>query len=227
MKDTFAVSKNYTAYVVDLDGTLYYKRWMQFQMLIQLIFYYLRHIHRFNDLRVIYSYRKMRDSADLADVKNFDQVIIRQLSQIYHCSENYVQQLIKQWILTRPLQTLFVARDQKLIAFINEQSNNNKKVFVYSDYPAVQKCKTLGISANDIYWPDSIRISVLKPSPKGLLHILQDNRLEASEVLFIGDRMEKDGLCALGAGVDYLILKKGYISRKIQYTQLAKRGINK
>ena len=218
-------TKDYSAYVVDVDGTLYYQRWMQIQMALYLLSYYLFRPYRIKEILILYSYRKLRNGNTFAEESNHEQIIIQKLARAYHRSEAQIQEIVHEWILTRPLQILYSARDQHLIAFLQKQVHDGNKVYIYSDYPAIQKCDVLGISANDIYWPDTTRISVLKPSSKGLEYILQSNHLSPSDVLFIGDRMEKDGLCAQGASVDCLILRRNRFSRWIQYKYILNKGV--
>ena len=52
----------------------------------------------------------------------------------------------------------------------------------------------------------------------------EEGSYDLSWRLFIGDRMKKDGKCAIGAGVDFLILKKGIFLRWLQYNRLSKNG---
>ena len=212
MRDAKFETKDYQVYIVDMDGTLYFKRLMQIRMALRLLWHYLIHIFRLRELFILYSYRKLRDRDDLSENSDFEDVIIQQLSKKYRCSKTQIQKIVSEWILTRPLEVLFSTRDNHLITFLRNQRKAQKKVYIYSDYPAIQKCAALGVQADDVYWPDGERISVLKPAVQGLNYIIKQNHLEKSQILFIGDRLEKDGVCAQNAGVDYLILKKNYQS---------------
>jgi phosphoglycolate phosphatase/putative hydrolase of the HAD superfamily len=51
-------------------------------------------------------------------------------------------------------------------------------------------------------------IDRLKPDPKGLLFIAEKLNVSVDECLFIGDRPELDGACAIKANMPYLIVEK-------------------
>lgn len=212
--------EQYRVFIVDMDGTLYYKRPMQIKMALQLLGYYCIHLFRLPELFMLYDYRKLRDQDALSDQEGFEQIIVRKLSQKYRFSEEKARQVIDQWILTRPLKILYDCRDRQLISFLDKQRSNGKKVLIYSDYPAENKCKALGIQVDGIYWPDGESITVLKPSAQGLNHIIHSNQLDRQQILFIGDRQEKDGACARSANVDCFILKKHRSARRAQYKRL-------
>jgi glycosyltransferase involved in cell wall biosynthesis len=55
---------------------------------------------------------------------------------------------------------------------------------------------------------------------KGLRYLIMENSLQTTDILFIGDRMEKDGECAKACGVDHLILKKKKSARNAQYRRI-------
>lgn len=206
--------EDYGAYIVDVDGTLYFKRPMQLRMAMQLVLYYVFHLFKVKELLLLHDYRKMRDKDEISDKEGFENIIIAELSEKYGFPEKKTAGIIEKWILKKPIDILYECRDKRLIAFLNEQKNTGKKIYIYSDYPAVDKCTALGIKADGIYWPDKTRITVLKPSPQGINFIINENGLDKSDVLFIGDRYEKDGKCAENGGVDFLILNGSSQKRK-------------
>ncbi len=63
------------------------------------------------------------------------------------------------------------------------------------------------------------RLGELKPSPKGLNLIMQDHGYTGDDILMIGDRMSRDGMAAVNAGCDYLILPKSPAKRKRLYAE--------
>ena len=54
---------------------------------------------------------------------------------------------------------------------------------------------------------DDDLIRCMKPDAHGLKKILSLENLKPAEVLYIGDRDDRDGICARLAGVDYLDVK--------------------
>ena len=214
---------NYQTYVVDMDGTLYFKRPMQIKMALKLLGYYGLRLYRLAELMALKDYRKLRDREDLADRDDRESWMIQTLAEKYHLSPERTKRVIEDWILVRPLKTLYACRDKALIHFLQERKKQGARLFVYSDYPAEDKCAALHLQTDGIYWPDGENITVLKPSPQGLAYILKSNCLEKEQVLFIGDRREKDGACAEQMGVDYVILKKSRVSRRRQHAEMLKR----
>lgn len=223
-KETNMNFLRYDVYIVDVDGTLYFKRPMQMRMAFELVTYYALRFFRLKELLLLRDYRKMRDKDEISDKEGFENIIILELSGKYGFSQKKVSEIIEKWILKKPVDILFKCRDKKLISFLNRQKNDGKKIFVYSDYPAADKCRALGINSDNIYWPDKKRISVLKPSAQGINYIIEENGLDKQSVIFIGDRYEKDGKCAQNGGVDYLILKGSRFDRERQYKSLDMQG---
>lgn len=216
--------KDYDAYIVDVDGTLYFKRPMQIKMAFGLALFYFFHVTKLKELLLLRDYRKMRDKEEVSGNDNFESVIIRELSDKYNYSEERINSIIEKWIFEKPLSVLYKCRDKQLISMLAEQRKQGKKVFIYSDYPAEDKCAVFGVYADGIYWPDQKRIYVLKPSPDGVRYILNENRLDKSSTVFIGDRYEKDGKCAESAGLDYLVLENNRFKRVHQYNFLRRKG---
>lgn len=215
---------DYQVYVVDMDGTLYYKRSMQIKMAYRLLGYYLTHFHQIKELFLLRDYRKLRDLEELSDKADIEEIIQQKLSRKYRYSQEKVRRITEKWILKRPLDILYQCRDKRLICFLDEARQNGKRVYIYSDYPAKDKCDALGICVDGLYWPDGKHICVLKPSADALRYILDSNGADYAQVLMIGDREEKDGCCAARAQVDYLILKTQPVVRMLQYRKLSVGG---
>lgn len=210
----------YNTYIVDMDGTLYFKRAMQLRMLFSLAGYYITHPFKLKELLILARYRKLRDKDDISENPEFEKIIAEELSKRFGVSEDRVRNIIRYWILQKPLQILAACSDRKLQAFLAERKAESCKFIVYSDYPAAEKCKAIGVQPDDVFWPDGERICVLKPSSAGVKYIVSQHNLDVSKTLFIGDRYEKDGVCAKNSGMDYLILKKSRFSRMRQYKHL-------
>lgn len=210
----------YAVYVVDMDGTLYFKRPMQIKMALRLMWYYGLRLYKLKELLLLSDYRKLRDLEELSDWEDLEDIITVRLCEKYGYSPERTRRIVNEWILRRPLDTLYGCRDRRLTEFLWDAREQGKKVFIYSDYPAVDKCSALGIHPNGIYWPDGKNIQVLKPAPQGLAYLMKENSIQKEEVLFIGDRLEKDGACAEACGIEYLILKKKKSARTAQYRRV-------
>jgi FMN phosphatase YigB (HAD superfamily) len=114
----------------------------------------------------------------------------------------------------KPLRYISLFRDKKLICLIRQLRERGAKIVVYSDYPAKQKIEALRDLAVDYYFcADDKIIQCLKPETRGLANIVRAIGELVEYAVFIGDRCEKDGKCAEGIGMDYIILDKNPILR--------------
>ena len=211
--------KEYKNYVVDMDGTLYYKYPMRLQMLVQMAGYFLVHIRNYREAFLLKDYRHLRESEELLKEADCESRIRLLLSHKYHFSSEKVDSIIEEWMYRRPLRAVYKSRDRQLLAFLKKQQKKGHHVYLYSDYPLEDKRGVLELEADGLYYPDNVRFSYLKPDPEGLTVILGENHLKKEDVLMIGDREEKDGQCAAAAGTDWLILRSRSAARKKQYRE--------
>lgn len=207
----------YTTYIFDVDGTLYYKKSVQVEMALQLIGYYAVHLNKIKELFLLKEYRELREREDITGNQGFEQEIRSRLSRKYKINQKQVDEIIDKWIMKRPLTLIKKYRDTSLLSWIQKLQREHKNIYVYSDYPVEDKIHMLELDVDEMYWPDGKIILTLKPDPAGLQNILTINQLDCSDVIFIGDRYKKDGLCAKGAGIDFLILEKTKRKRIAQY----------
>jgi phosphoglycolate phosphatase len=82
---------------------------------------------------------------------------------------------------------------------------SGKQVAAFSDYPAKDKLKALGLQASPIVCATDPDVARLKPDPLGLHLILKRCGVPAKRALMIGDRFDRDGAVAGRAGVRALI----------------------
>lgn len=176
---------DYKALILDMDGTLYHQLPVRIGMAKELFFYYLFRLNRISELLAIYKYRK-----------NYER------GQLQTPDDNIIY-----WMEKRPKKYIHFYRNKNLIALAEEMQKQGAKIVVYSDYPLEEKLDALSPFKPDYYFSaNDADIQCLKPDPKGLLHIINIVDIPKEDILFIGDRYEKDGLCAEGAGIDYMIV---------------------
>lgn len=178
---------SYKTIITDVDGTLYFQKPMRIKMGSLLL------LHPITALKVM-SFRKKHEQGK---IENPDKDIRRFMYEL-------------------PLKYIFEFRDNALAKVLERFYKNGGKVIAYSDHPAKEKIAALKIECDGIYDPTVDGINSLKPNPEGLKLIIEKEGLDISECLFIGDREEKDGLCAKAVGMDYLILSKNRTTRKQQ-----------
>ena len=190
---------DYKAFVLDMDGTLYYQIPLRFCMAFALFFYYIFHLRKTKDLWAIYHYRKKNETGELQKQ-----------------SPN-----IALWMQKKPQQYIHLFRDQKLIQFAQTMQEKGAKIVVYSDYPLQGKLEALPSFVPDFtFSSDNTEIQTLKPDNKGLLHIINLLNLSVEDIVFIGDRFEKDAACAIQTGMDYIVLHRNPLIRNKIYRKI-------
>lgn len=226
---------DYQLYVFDLDGTLYDQPYLRMMMVVRLLKYYLVHPFNINELLLLQQFRSVKDKWDAENestckdvdscyissgIDRLDYKICSYIARNRNINVAKVASVVKHWIYDDPIESLKIAKDEKLIEYIDSLRKNGKKVAILSDYPVEVKLSALDCKADAVYSSTDDRIMELKPSPKGLNVVLSDFDVEASKALMIGDRFEKDGMAAINANVDYLILPRKVAKRSKLYDEL-------
>ena len=219
----------YRVIVLDMDGTLYYQRGMQILMCIEMGAFAIMHPFSVWKLNAVSVFRRIRELDLFSKEENFgkDSGCIEKdllLEQQYKMTADKinkppetVKQVIEEWMFKRPLKYLQYTCDRRLCDWIEMWKQRGKKVVVYSDYPAGEKCDILGIHADAIYSSEQEEIGQMKPSVRGLELISREFAASPDEILVVGDRMSKDGRMAEYFGCEYLILKKWKLWRNKKY----------
>lgn len=193
------------AVIFDVDGTLYQQRTLRKLVLQDLLFYWSVHpLAGWQTIRILREFRKIRDRlGDLTsgDLENKQYQIPADHLKV---SEDRVRSVVREWIEKRPLRHLIRCRYEGLLPWLNQLRKDGVKLGIYSDYPAENKLQALGIEVDAVVASTDPQVDSMKPSPKGLLHALQILETSAERALFVGDRREKDEVCAQAAGVAYL-----------------------
>ena len=223
---------DYKLLIFDLDGTLYDQPQLRLTMAVRLAVYYLFHIFRIKELLLVKEYRKIKEHWDELDESIMPQCVLELREQgmeamqcAYAAEKTHVtyekaRGAVDMWIYKNPLDALKKAEDAELISFIGKSREEGKTVVILSDYPAQEKLEALGVEVDGVYCTMQDGIGEMKPSPKGIRVILDGYKITADTALMIGDRYEKDGLCAQRAGVDELILPGRVWKRKKIYRKM-------
>ena len=186
--------EDYQTIILDMDGTLYFQLPLRVCMAFSLGIYYLIHFYRMKELFLIKKFRQLREAGHLAEADNL--------------ASGKMKQRLEFWIYEYPLRFVCLFRDKKLVAKMNGLKRQGTKIIVYSDYDPKDKIKAVGLEVDGYFYPGDSIVKCLKPDSSGLESILRHIGEKASDALFIGDRYEKDGLCAMGVQMDYIILNR-------------------
>jgi len=199
----------YNAIVADLDGTLYFLNPVRLCMAVSILLFCITHPLMWQEIFLVRNYRKLYSNG----FGHSERCSL--LARKYHLSTNQVENIIQKWMVLRPMPFVRKFCDKRLISFLKNCHALGVKLFVYSDYPVTDKLKALGFAPDAAYSADNL--GCLKPLPDGLLYILKENGVKASDCLFIGDKFEKDGKCAENTGMDYFILPGCKLKREKVY----------
>jgi len=210
---------DYGAIIFDMDGTLYYQFPLRICMAFELSFYYLLHIKHYKELLIIYSFRKMREQNRFINSNDFEETHYNLLAEKYNVSTGMIKKLVNKWINEKPLRYVCFFRDHKIIELLKKLKFQQKKIIIYSDYPVKNKIEVLGLVeiVNYSFCASDSGIKCLKPDPKGLKYIINAISKPVEDILFIGNRYSRDGLCAKNVKMDYLILDNISIFRWINF----------
>lgn len=190
--------------IFDLDGTLYEQRPVRRRMFVSLLKYYVLHIWQWRELYGIFVFRRIREMDEykyLAFEKQIEHV-----SRRVKINPRKLHDSIQYWMFQYPLFLIEKFKDEEILHFLHSEQDDGKKVIVYSDYPVEQKLDCLQVEPDYMFYPGTNGIDSLKPSLKAMQCILSTVRLEPEELLFIGDRMDKDGESAKLVGMPFVLV---------------------
>lgn len=229
---------DFKVYVFDVDGTLYDQRKLRIIMALRLAIYYGVHFYKLRELLWLRDFRRLKEHWDESDdylvatdevvditledgevnaglIDNLDAKVCAKLASEKGTDSDRIESIVRKWIYDNPLTAIAKTKDEALIDVMKELRSNGRKVVILSDYPAVDKIKSLQTEVDGIYTTTDKGIGELKPSPKGLHRICSDFNVTNEDIIMIGDRLEKDGMCARNAGAHYIILDRNVNKRKL------------
>jgi putative hydrolase of the HAD superfamily len=193
----------------DIDGTLYHQMPVR---LIMMLLFVIGNILNPSQLKekamIIVAYRKAQEALrnlgpEGGNLNQLD-MTVKNTGATSEC----VSSVVKEWIETKPLPLLKLFRRKGVIRVLDILSKNGFKLGAFSDYPAHDKLRALNladyfsvaVSASD---PE---VSGFKPNTNGFHVSARKMGLKRSELIYIGDRPEVDGIGAASAGLPVIIL---------------------
>lgn len=192
------------AVVFDFDGTLYDKKGMSLNVILQNI----RH------LRMLAATRGVCKSFRGKDFGNKDKLFSELFSQIAE-KTSVTPEKAREWYygnyIGSMIRTLQKSRKprQGTRELISALHKKGKIVILYSDYGMCgQRVSAIGLNPSDfdkLY--SSSEFGGLKPCEKAFEKMLSENGLSAGEVLLVGDSDECDGKCAERSGAQFFPVK--------------------
>ena len=143
---------NVRAVLFDLDGTLYYQLPLRILMALELgtLPVNLGSMKKTRSvLQTIKQFRSMRE--DLRHLGNpsdlLDELQYRQAAAAVGGEATEVKRIVCEWMYHRPLKYLKWCRRKGAATFFAEAQRRGLKLGVFSDYPAQEKLKALGLDS--------------------------------------------------------------------------------
>lgn len=206
--------------IFDVDGTLYTQSRLRKKMLYALLRHYALRLWQARDLMILQRFRTEREKRVGYTGGNLENAQYDWCAEKGGYSASKVRQVVEQWMFTFPNPYLAQCTYPGTHSFFAKLKSKGIKTAIYSDYKAHDKMLAMSLEADLIVSSTDPEIDRLKPDPTGLLYIAQKLRVQPQQCLFIGDRQEMDGECAIRAGMPYLILDKKPFNEFDFYQQL-------
>ena len=197
------IKTEYAAWLVDLDGTLYWAPGVKLAMALELAILGLGVARRLSRFR--HEHEALRRDPGAADGDPFAIQLDRAASALA-IDRVSLERDVERWMIERPLRYLPWFRRSRLIAEIRAFKNAGGRTGLVSDYPARKKLGALG--AGDLFEVvvasgEEAGPRRLKPDPDGYLRAARALGVPPASCLVIGDRRDADGLAAERAGMGF------------------------
>jgi putative hydrolase of the HAD superfamily len=186
----------------DVDGTLYRQRPLRLRMGRDMVIHTVAKCD-LNAIRVVSAYRRIRERLAAEEVVDFERVLIAETAKATSVSPERVHAIVSEWIETRPLRYLRSCLFSGVPQLFDGLQRGGKKIGIFSDYPATEKLAAMGLAANHVVAASDV--GLLKPHARGLQSLMAAASATARETLYIGDRVDRDGVAGQRAGVRILI----------------------
>jgi FMN phosphatase YigB (HAD superfamily) len=198
--------------VFDLDGTLYNQRRLRARVALPLLYGAMqsRTLKTLNVLRV---FRHCREVLGEKSSDDFISLQFEETAMRCGCSVDDVRNIVGEWIEQRPLKYLMACRYRGVQELFEALHRSGRIIAIFSDYPAEEKLKALGLRADLVVSASDADVLRLKPDPAGLHKILKAVGVEARHSLMVGDRFDRDWAVANRVGMPAIIRSRKEDSR--------------
>lgn len=200
----------YSAWLVDLDGTLYRHKPVQLAMAAELLLFGWTSIKTLRTFR--HSHEELRAESGTAlalGTSPFQRQLELAAKKLGKPAAD-VERVVRRWMFERPLKWVARSKRQPLLDALAQYRAGGGKTALVSDYPASGKLAALGattlfdlvVSNGEEGGP-----SKLKPDPEGYLSAARRLGVEPERCLVIGDRDDADGAAARAAGMGLCLIR--------------------
>jgi FMN phosphatase YigB (HAD superfamily) len=206
--EIFSTGKEKCGLLFDVDGTLYRQDMLRMLMTMRLLTALARNpLMTYGKIKILSVYRNEMELLRRKNGANPEEQLANTIRKTGHPSR-VIHECIDVWFKKEPLKYMERCLRKDVVKLINDKGETPMLLGVYSDYPAVDKLKELGIyhCFNTIVCSQDKDVKALKPSPKGFLVAAEKLGLKPDQVLYIGDRYDVDAVGAQNAGMQFFIV---------------------
>ncbi|MBU2547916.1 MAG: HAD family hydrolase [Proteobacteria bacterium] len=196
------------AVLFDVDGTLYDAARLKRIMMGRILLHLAGRPRDYPIVRMIKSFRAVREELAGGRFEDLEGEQYRLCAARTGAAPEQVRAVIEEWMHRRPLPFLRACRFPFVRRFWDGLDRSGVRIGVVSDYPAVEKLERLELEARVVVCATDPDVGALKPDPRGFLNAAERMGLDPSDILVIGDRMDRDGEAASRAGMSCLIKTK-------------------
>jgi phosphoglycolate phosphatase/putative hydrolase of the HAD superfamily len=196
------------AIIFDMDGTLYDQFKLRTCMVLDILKNSIRHPGSLMNLKIVWDFRRMRAKHAQLAVRNLENQQYIWGAQASQITPERVRHVVHEWMYERPLPHLAACRYPGALELFSQLRRKGIKIGIFSDYPAREKLKALGLAADVLRCATDKDVNRFKPDPRGLLVIAAKLHVAVQDCLVIGDQDGKDGECARRAGMPYIIVDR-------------------
>lgn len=194
--------------IFDVDGTLYDQSKLRKKMLFSLLTYYGLRPWKIREMALLQLFRTEREKRAGEIFSDLEEEQYQWCLTKRKYPLNKIKEVVEKWIFQYPLKYLkecMFPGTKDLFELLREKGII---IAIYSDYKAQAKLNAMELKADLVVCSTDPEINCLKPQPKGLEYISKKLQIGPDACLFIGDRQEMDGECAISAKMPYLIIDK-------------------
>ncbi|MDP2897970.1 MAG: HAD-IA family hydrolase [bacterium] len=189
----------------DVDGTLYHQGLLHAMMAACFAAAFLRRPRRtLRELRTVKNYRRAMEQ--LRTSRNGGRLSAE--AQLRRAAAmglplQTVEESVQYWMEQAPLMFLSLCARRALIRTIRRWHRLGVRMGVYSDYPAEDKLRRLGLASvfKTVVCSMDPEVRALKPDPCGLKVAAGKLGVSPRNAVYVGDREEVDGIAAARAGM--------------------------
>ena len=209
--ENVVMKKNSYGILFDVDGTLYHNSCLRFVVgFLMVLKALIRPFRMLEEIKIIKNYRCAQEwlrqnisTNALPPDAQLDRTV-----QTTGISREEISTCVSKWMEKIPLYFLPICSRRRLIRLIHCWDKLDVPMGVYSDYPSRDKLGKLGLKnliPIVVYSGDPDVLSI-KPAPRGFEIAAAKMGLDPSQVVYVGDREDVDGVGAQNAGMTPIIL---------------------